>query len=326
MKTKTRSRGNQWLLFILSLEGRQPAVRMRVWRALKALGAAVLRDGVYLLPNKPELTQRLQEQAEEVTASGGNTQILEITARDDLQDAEFRQLFDRTQDYEKLLHGVAALKKSMRKVAVTEMSASLAKLKREFDAIVQQDFFPAAAGAQAAAAIDDLAAAANTVLSPDEPHALAGRIQRVEVARYRNRTWATRARPWADRLASAWLIKRFIDRRARFMWLKHPGDCPKRAAGFDFDGAEFTHVGSKVTFEVLVESFALDSDPALVRIGALIHFMDVGGIPVPEAPGLEALLRGARNAFANDDRLLSEAAGIFDLFYSSFSEQAKNAE
>jgi hypothetical protein len=326
MKSKTRSGGNLWILFILSLEGRQPAVRMRVWRALKALGAAVLRDGVYLLPNQPELTERLQEQAEEVTASGGKTRILEIAARDGGQDAEFRNLFDRTHDYEKLLHAVVSLKKSFRKIAAAELSAGLVKLKRELDAIVQQDFFPGPARDQASAAIEDIAAAANAVLSPDEPHSTAGRIQRVEPARYRNRTWATRARPWVDRLASAWLIKRFIDRRARFLWLKQPGDCPKRAVGFDFDGAAFTHVGSKVTFEVLAESFALESDPALTRIGALIHFMDVGGIPVPEAAGLESLLRGARSAFADDDRLLSEATRIFDLLHTSFTNEAKIAE
>jgi hypothetical protein len=326
MSIKKPSPGHPWILFILSLEGRQPAVRMRVWRALKALGAAVLRDGVYLLPNQPELTERLQEQSEDVIASGGNAQILEITARDERQESEFRQLFDRTQDYEKIVHTIGSVKKSLRKGTAGELSARLVKLKREFDAIVQQDFFPGAARDQASVAMEDIVASAVAVLSPDEPHSRAGRIQHVEPAQYRKRTWATRVRPWADRLASAWLIKRFIDKGARFVWLKHPGDCPKRAVGYDFDGAEFTHIGSKVTFEVLVESFALESDPALARIGALIHYMDVGGIPVPEAAGLEALLRGARGAIADDNRLLAEAARIFDLLYASFTDRAKSAQ
>jgi len=156
------------------------------------------------------------------------------------------------------------------------------------------------------------------VLSPDEPHAIAGRIQRVNLEKYRGRTWATRARPWADRLASAWLIRRFIDRRAKFVWLKNPKDCPKRAVGFDFDGAEFTHVGAKVTFEVLLSSFGLEEDPALGKIAALIHYLDVGGVPVAEAAGIEALLRGARTASSDDDRLVAEAAKLFDFLYANY--------
>ncbi len=159
------------------------------------------------------------------------------------------------------------------------------------------------------------------MLSPDEPHAIARRIQRVDVAKYRDRTWATRARPWADRLASAWLIKRFIDRRAQFLWLKSPKSCPKRAVGFDFDGAEFTHVGAKVTFEVLLSSFELEADPALERIGALIHYLDVGGVPAAEAAGIEALLRGAHATLSDDDRLLSEAGKVFDFLYACYGAE-----
>ena len=90
--------------------------------------------------------------------------------------------------------------------------------------------------------------------------------------------------------------------------------------GFDFDGAAFTHVGGKITFEVLMESFSLDSDPGLQRVAALVHYLDVGGIPVPEAAGVESLLRAARNTFANDDILLGEAARIFELIYISYGE------
>jgi hypothetical protein len=195
----------------------------------------------------------------------------------------------------------------------------LTRLKRDCEAIALQDFFPGAARDQAHGALEDLARAANAVLSPDEPHAAAGRIQRVDPAKYQGRTWATRARPWADRLASAWLIKRFIDPRAKFLWLKSPKDCPKRAVGFDFDGAEFTHVRAKVTFEVLLASFGLDGDPALERIGALIHYLDVGGVPVPEAAGLEAVLRGARAASSDDDVLLAEAGRLFEYLYAHYA-------
>ena len=311
-----------WLLFILTLQGQQPAVRMRIWRALKALGTAVLRDGVYMLPNRDDFIPALQAQSDEVTQSGGSAQILEIDARDQGQEAEFRQLFDRTTEYEKLIADIRSTRKSISRLNDDVLSPRLTKLARDFETIALQDFFPGAAREQAREVLEDLAAATNAHLSPDEPHALVGRIQRVDSAKYQGRTWATRARPWADRLASAWLIKRFIDPRAKFLWLKSPKDCPKRAVGYDFDGAEFTHVGAKVTFEVLLASFGLEGDQALERIGAIIHYLDTGGIPVPEAVGVEAMLRGARQLIDDDDNLLNEAAKLFQFLYVHYTASA----
>jgi hypothetical protein len=202
------------------------------------------------------------------------------------------------------------------------LTAQVAQLRRDYNAIVQQDFFPGAARDQTHDALEDLTRAANAMLSPGEPHAAAGWIRRVDSTKYRGRTWATRARPWADRLASAWLIKRYIDPQAKFLWLKSPKDCPKRAVGFDFDGAEFTHVGIKVTYEVLLASFGLEGDPALVRIGALIHYLDVGGVPVPEAVGVEAVLRGAYGLIVDDESLIVEAAKLFEFLYTYYAANA----
>ena len=321
MATKPQSGKPTWLLFILTLQGQQPAVRMRVWRALKALGTEVLRDGVYVLPNRDEFLGPLAEQSQEVIDSGGSAQILELEARDEAQEAEFRQLFDRTAEYEKLLHGIRTVSKGVAKKNPGKLSSALTRLRRDYETVALQDFFPGAARAQALDALESLSAAANLVLSPDEPHAIAGQIQRLDRATYQGRTWATRARPWADRLASAWLIKRFIDPKAKLVWLKSPKDCPKRAVGYDFDGAEFTHVGAKVTFEVLLASFSLETDPALQRIGAIIHYLDAGGVPVPEAIGLEAILRGAKQSL-DDDTLVNEAAKLFQFLYEDFSGNA----
>ena len=322
MASDPRSGKPAWLLFILTLQGQQPAVRMRVWRALKALGTAVLRDGVYVLPNRAEFLEPLQAQSEEVTASGGSAQILEVEARDELQETEFRQLFDRTPDYEKLLQEIRSAKKAIGKTQAAVLSACLTRLWRDYETIAQQDFFPDRAQQQARDALESLGAAANVVLSPDEPHSTAGQIRRLDPGKYQGRSWATRARPWADRLASAWLIKRFIDPRAKLLWLKSPKDCPKRAIGYDFDGAEFTHVGAKVTFEVLLASFGLEGDAALERIGALIHYLDAGGIPVLEAVGLEAMLRGAQQLIDDDDSLVDEAGKLFQFLYVHYTTRA----
>ena len=139
--------------------------------------------------------------------------------------------------------------------------------------------------------------------------------------KYRNRVWATRKDLWVDRLASVWLIKRFIDSNAKFTWIDQPRNLPKSAIGFDFDGAEFTHIDGRVTFEVLVTSLGLDADPALASIGHAVHALDVGGIPVADAKGLETILRGIKAKAKTDDDVAIEAMKIFDLFYSAYAQR-----
>jgi hypothetical protein len=146
----------------------------------------------------------------------------------------------------------------------------------------------------------------------------------VHDGRYRKRVWATRKAPWVDRLASAWLIKRFIDREASFVWIARPSECPKKAVGFDFDGAEFTHVKNRVTFEVLLAAFGLEHDAALAKIGAAVHFLDVGGIPAPDAKALETMLKGAKEKARGDDALLAEAMRVLDLLYSGYSTSSRS--
>src|SRR4029450_766683 len=121
-------------------------------------------------------------------------------------------------------------------------------------------------------------AAGTRHFSPDEPQPLYTGIQHLERTAYRGKLWATRQRVWVDRVASAWLIRPFIDPNPRFLWPKTPQDCPANAIGFDFDGAAFTHTGQRVTFEVFVASFALETDPALARLGVLVHALDVAAV------------------------------------------------
>ena len=317
----TSDRRPAWLLFLLTVQGQQSALRMRVWRALKSLGTAVLRDGVYLLPNRPTLFDSLRALENEVAAADGSVQVLELDARDAQQQQEFEALFDRVADHEKLLGEIRDTRKKLSKMDAGAVSTAATRLRREVENLVALDFFPGRAASQTTLALEDFLADANAVLSPDEPHPIEGRVRKLDVAGYRGRTWATRKRPWADRLASAWLIRRFIDPGARIVWLDKPGDCPENALGFDFDGAAFSHVGSRVTFEVLAASFNLDNDPGVEKIGALIHYLDVGGVPVAEAAGFEAILRGARTTFTDDDELLREAEKLFNLLYGTFARQ-----
>jgi hypothetical protein len=178
----------------------------------------------------------------------------------------------------------------------------LQQVRREYEAIVAIDYFPGPAQAQSAQALAEAEAAVTRHFSPDEPQPLHTGIRHLERTADGGKVWATRQRVWVDRVASAWLIRRFIDPEAHFLWVQTPQDCPADAIGFDFDGAAFTHTGQRVTFEVFVASFDLETDPALARQGVLVHTLDVGGVPVPEAAGFEAILTGVRASGADMTR------------------------
>jgi hypothetical protein len=304
-----------WLLLILTLPTENASARMRAWRALKAGGAAVLRDGVYLLPALPPHRATLGAIAGDVVASGGAAWIMEAGGED------HAGLFDRTAEYQQLAAEIAASRNELDKRAVVDMARLAKKLRKSLDALRAIDFFPGQAQAQTSALLDEYDAALRARLSPDEPCASVAVIARRNQAEYIGRLWATRKRPWVDRLASAWLIRRFIDTAARFHWLDKPADCPKKALGFDFDGADFTHVGERVTFETLLVSFGLESDPGLNHLAGIVHYLDVGGLPVAEAAGLETLLAGMRAAIDDDDALLDAACGVFDYIYLSLKEK-----
>jgi hypothetical protein len=211
----------------------------------------------------------------------------------------------------------------MAKMTELEARRGLTTIARDLAATIASDFFPGKPQSQVQSALADTEAAVNARFSPDEPRAAHRKIPALDSKKFQNKTWATRQRMWIDRVCSAWLIRRFIDKQARFVWLKTMEDKPKRAIGFDFDGATFTHVDSKVTFEVLLASFGLDADPALARLGALVHFLDVGGIPVPEAAGFAAIVSGTRALQADDDALLRQVSPVIDSLYESYANSEK---
>lgn len=308
-----------WLLLVTNLPGHNPTLRMRFWRALKAAGAGLLRDGAYLLPNGERARQVLEEQGAEIKSAGGLVQILSFAAESAEQNAELVALFDRTEEYAGAIERLAALKSEVAKLSEPESRQRLAGIAREVAGISARDFFPGEPRKQVEAALADAEAAVNARFAPDEPHAARRRIRPRDRKDYRGRTWATREHLWIDRVASAWLIRRFIDPKAKFLWLKRVKDCPKRAVGFDFDGAEFTHVDSKVTFEVLLSSFKLEHDAGLGRLGALVHHLDVGGIPIAEAPGFATIMAGARAIQQDDDDLLRAMTPVLDSLYAGYA-------
>ncbi len=303
-----------WLSLIIALPTANATERMRAWRALKSSGAAVLRDGVYLLPDNPACRESLEAVERDILGSNGTAFLLPI---DDPHGARFIELFDRSDDYAKLRVEIEVCQAQLTAGNALASTKQVRKLRKAFAQLAAIDFFPATARQQTETALRMLETAISRALSQDEPSSHDQPIAQLDSRDYQGRLWATRKRPWVDRLASAWLIQRCIDPSAHILWLDTPGDCPADALGFDFDGATFSHVGARVTFETLQASFALD-EPGLNRLAALVHYLDVGGLQPAEAAGIERILEGLRETIPDDDHLLTAASVIFDGLLAAF--------
>jgi hypothetical protein len=265
----------------------------------------------------------LGDLAEQTNREGGSACLVNVSPRSETDEEAFRALFDRAAEYVGIEAQLLAAKRALAMQSASEIAKTVKRMRKELDAVQRIDYFPNQASNNVQAAWSDFEEAANAVLSPDEPHSEQHAIVLLDRGKYQGRTWATRRHLWADRVASAWLIRRFIDQAARFLWLASPADCPPDALGFDFDGASFTHAGDKVTFEVLLASFGLDDDRGLARVAQLIHVLDVGGGgSTPETIGFEAILSGARSRLQDDDEFLREMGNVLDSLRTHYSKQS----
>ncbi len=306
-----------WLVLAATLPTSPSGLRVRVWRTLKTTGAGTLREGVYVLPEHASTAETLWNLERTITDAGADAHLLVVQARDETQETSFKSLFDRSELYAEFLQLIKEARTTVKKATEAQLHKALRDLDAHLEGIQRTDFFP---GKDSRKAVDALAALRREVelhLSPDEPASSRAAIEQRSISDYQGRIWATRKRPWVDRLGAAWLVQRFIDKAPTFTWLADPRKCPRSALGYDFDDATFTHVGDKVTFEVMAESFGLLIDPALQRIAGLVHYIDIGGIPVDEAPGFEMLVRGLQAKHADDDELLAAALPLFDACYAA---------
>ena len=302
---------------LISLPTGNSTLRMRVWRALKNTGGGVLRDGVYVFPLEGRHGSVLDGVETQIKAAGGFAMTVELNLKTPEQLAHVRKLFDRSNEYAALVASTTAALARLKRLGKRKTETLVQRLRRSFDEIAEIDYYPGQAQLQAKDAVSTLEREAERLFSDGEPHAAKRRIRTLDRARYRNRTWATRKDLWIDRIACVWLIKRFIDSKARFVWIDGPRGRPKGSIGFDFDGAEFTHVENRVTFEVLLTSFGLAGDPSLAALAQAVHFLDIGGIPVGDAKGLETIIRGIKAKGPSDDDLAKEASKVLDYFYSA---------
>jgi hypothetical protein len=308
-----------WLLLAASLPGRDAGTaRVRLWRTLKESGAATLRDGVTLIPASAPARDRISDIVRSIEKQGGAAWVFMIPAQAPALEKKLKALFDRRQAYDPVARTIGALRKELPRLDEATARRRLREIDAEFIAVAELDFFPGAPQARTKEGLDRLRSALDRRFSPEEPSMAKGSVTRRDVRKFQRATWVTRKRLWVDRVASAWLIRRFIDPHARFQWLDTPADCPTDAHGFDFDGATFTHVRNLVTFEVLLTAFQLEDDAGLSGLARLVHYLDVGGDLVSEAAGFEAVLAGLRSSCADDDALLDAMTPVLNGLYEHF--------
>ena len=306
---------SRWLVTVTQLPTEDPAGRMRMLRTLESLGAAVMREGVYLLPDSAGNRHALDRLAQYVSQNAGIASVLRVQAASAAQQVQFRRFFDRSARYDELTKIIGSLRVGFGVSDASAISRVLHKQRRDFEAIAALDFFPTEARGRTEHALADAEAAVRQLLFP----ARAGATVKADEPML-GRTWATRRPLWADRLACAWLIRRFIDAEAKLQWLDKGAACPPEAIGFAFEGARFGNSDARITFEQMLQQFGLGSHAALARIGAIVHFLEVRGTPVPEAAGVQTLLQGAVRRASSDNELLREAEKTFDLLYEAYAD------
>ena len=308
----------RWLLCVASMPADDPASRMRVLRTLEALGTTVLREGVYLLPETEANRRSLETLADYIAKSHGSAHVLRVAAASPAQHEAFTRLFDRTARYEDLIKTVESLSIGFGRSDPSAIARVLHKQRREFEAIAALDFFPAGARERAQAALAKADAAVRRLLFPAGPQAGLGAGEKLL-----GRTWATRKPLWADRLACAWLVRRFIDPEAKLVWLDKGEAPPAEVIGFGFEGAQFANSEERVTYEQMLARLDLAGNPALAKIGSIVHSLEIRGATVPEAAGVQTLLQGALRRSPSERELLGEVEKTFDLLYEAYFEPAK---
>jgi hypothetical protein len=313
---------HRWLLLLVQLPTKPAAPRIRLWRRLQQIGSVALRGSVYALPDTPAAREDFEWLRTEVMAAGGQATILGARTLTPDEDRAIVVAFQdaRSEDFKQLtasIRPIAAGRGSLSPDARRDAEKTLRAAQQELSRIEAIDFGGAPERDAAIAALSALAAR----LERNNRSEAMPAAERLSASSYRRRTWVTRPRPGVDRMSSAWLIRRFIDPKAKFAFrAARPGPRSKEIP-FDMFDVEFGHAGDRCTFEVLARRFAVDEDPAVRRIGEIVHDVDLKDTRYghAEAAVVRELVEGLRRAHSDDNDLLAHGMAVFGGLYESFS-------
>jgi hypothetical protein len=311
------------LLLLVGVPPRPSSLRVRVWRRLRALGAVPLKRSAYLLPDTAERYEDFQWLAQEIQRDGGDATLIRVQQIENVTPAEVLRLFHepRDQDYKQLAARYRKLLQDLERAkaepARARVQEQLARLAKDHQRVRDVDFFDAPGGAEVRRLEE---AIAMRTRRPESPRREAPTT--LDLATLRGRRWVTRPRPHIDRIGSAWLIKRFIDPEATFIFAP-PAEFPADAVAFDAPGVELTHHGEDCTFETLVKRARL-RDRRLRRLAELVHEADLrdGKYPNEEARGIDVAIRALLAALPDDHQVLAQGMALFEGLYATTSGKA----
>ncbi|HWR58531.1 MAG TPA: chromate resistance protein ChrB domain-containing protein [Thermodesulfovibrionales bacterium] len=320
-----------WLLFFYSVPSKPVSNRMKVWRKLLKAGAVQLKGSVYILPFNDERYEFLQWLVSEIAAMKGEGAFARIEHIDSIKDSEIIALFDqqRANDYKAIEKSLDDLERVLGSIKqggkahnMKALSDQFSRLLKEFEEVRGLDFFSSKAGEALNRRIQRDHAELNKMSAAGTKKESVVIVSHREVDAYRGKAWVTRKRPFIDRMASAWLIRRFIDRDASFAFVdeRDVNAVRKDSVVFDMRGGEFTHVGDLCTFEVLVRSFGF-KDRTLKKMAEIVHDLDTKDDKYgsAEARGLEDILTGIRKTAKDDLDALEKGMQVFEMLYISKS-------
>jgi hypothetical protein len=305
----------RWLLLVHQLPASPSRLRVKIWRRLQAVGAVAVKGSVYVLPASAQAHEDFEWLRGEIVTLGGEAIVLTAEAVDEQTTSEIVDAFSaaRRRDWNELAERVAAARLAAGRGG--ELERELRLLHGRAAQIEKIDFFPAGGRQEALAALAALAGRASEERR-DEP---ASERPRLAVADYRGRRWLTRPRPGIDRIASAWLIRRFIDPAAEFHFAERipPGE---EVVPFDMFGVELGHQGDRCTFETLLAAFGL-GDPALDRLARIVRDLDlrIEAVDDLEAATVGRIVEGLRLTNEDDRQVLEHGCALFEAFYRSLS-------
>jgi len=323
---KNKSRAG-WLIFFYSVPSKPVNARMKIWRKLAKAGAVQFKGAVYVLPYNEENLELCQWLVSEVTSMKGEGAFVGVDKIETMNDKEIIELFNyqRKRDYsliEKKMEELERKTSSVRKGTETQGHKKLLdqfnKSLKEFEAVRKIDFFSSKTGTALKKKIEVLQKEMQSLSKSGERQTQEVILRNTED--YQGKMWVTRKRPFVDRMASAWLIKKFIDKKAIFRFADENdiGELDRDLVPYDVIGGTFTHIGDMCTFEVLIKSFGLKDKP-LKKIAEMVHELDMKDEKYknPEVKGIEDILMGIRKTVKDDMECLEKGMTVFEMLYAS---------